>query len=117
MNTYDLLDNIEKALDGIDLDEAVELRDAEEFDSCWVRIFNITRNTEHNAEYPQSENDKLREKAFLKAYSVCKDDDIAAFVSDDFGLIFDAEVLGIADPWLEKLIDSYRRSVFPCGRL
>lgn len=59
MNTYDLLDNIEKALDGIDLDEAVELRDAEEFDSCWVRIFNITRNTEHNAEYPQSENDKL----------------------------------------------------------
>lgn len=36
MNTYDLLDNIEKALDGIDLYEAVELRDAEEFDSCWV---------------------------------------------------------------------------------
>ena len=117
MKTYDLLDNIEKALDGIDLDEAVELRDAEEFDSPWMRVFNITRNTEHNAQYPRSESDKLREKAYLKAYSVCKDDDIAAFVSDDFGLMFDAEVLGITDPWLEKLIDSYRRSVFPCGEL
>lgn len=117
MNIYDLLDNIEKALDGIDFDEAVELRETEEFDSSWVRVFNIVRNTEHNAKYPKSENDKLREQAFLKAYGVCGDDDIAAFVSDDFGLMFDAEVLGITDPWLEKLIDSYRRSVFPCGRL
>lgn len=117
MIAYDLLGSIEKAFDGIDLDEAVELREAEEFDGNWVRVYNITQNAEHNADYPQSENDKLREQAYLKAYSLCEDDDIAAFVSDDFGLMFDAEVLGIDDPWLEKLIDSYRRYVFPCGRL
>lgn len=45
------------------------------------------------------------------------DSDLAGYVSDDFGLIADARVLGYQDLWLDKLVACYEKGMIPCGSL
>lgn len=114
MNFRKMLNNIPAALEGIDIDNALDLRDSKEFDSEWIRVYNLVKE-QKSEENPKC--GKIREEAYKKVYDTLEDDEIAAYISDDFGLMFDADSLGISDPWLDKLIDSYQRSVFPCGKL
>ena len=114
MNIREMLDNIQGAVENLDIDEALDLRDSEEFDSEWVRVYHLV---EERKTAESEECRGIREKAYISALEFGEYEDIAACVSDDFGLIFDAESVGFCDPWLDKLIDCYRRSVFPCGKL
>lgn len=117
MKIREMLENIPGAIENLDIDEALDLRDSEEFDSEWVRVDDLVEHGKKEGSWDKEKSDKIRERAYLNAFDTCEDDELAAYVSDDFGLMYDAETLGIRDPWLDKLIDSYRRSVFPCGRL
>lgn len=112
-----MLDNIPGAVENLDIGEALDLRDSEEFDSEWMRLYNLVEQHKNEGEDSGAELDEICETAYMKTFDTREDDELAAYVSDDFGLMYDAETLGICDPWLDKLIDCYRRSVFPCGRL
>lgn len=115
MNVREMLDNIRAAVEDLDIDKALDLRGSEEFDREWMRIYGLVeqRKTEDSG----AELEEICEMAYLNAFDTREDDEIASYVADDFGLMYDTELLGISDPWLDKLIDCYRRSVFPCGRL
>lgn len=117
MNIREMLDNIPGAIENLDIDEALDLRDSEEFDSEWMRIYNLVEQRKNECEDSGAELEEICEMAYLNAFDTREDDEIASYVADDFGLMYDTERLGISDPWLDKLIDCYRRSVFPCGRL
>ncbi|WP_205456217.1 hypothetical protein [Clostridium botulinum] len=41
--------------------------------------------------------DEYGKKAYLKVYDLCKNDSLAAYISDDFGVIRDSELIGYAD--------------------
>lgn len=117
MNIRELIGNIPGAVEKLDIEKSLDLRDVPEFDSEWMRIYNLVEQRKNEGEDSGEELDEICEMAYMKAFDTREDDEIAAYVSDDFGLIYDADSLEISDPWLDKLIDCYRRSVFPCGKL
>jgi len=104
----------------IDLDKALDNRDLPEFDDEWVRVFEeleTIKKEEGFSEENKKISDNIREKVYLKVYGMTQDDDIAAYISDDFGLICDSELLNYKDELLEKFIKCYHNSQFPYGEL
>lgn len=114
-----IMNNIEKAVEGIDLDKALDDRDQAVFDQEWLRVFHQVEELkkERMEEYNKAklECDKYRQEAYIRIYNACENSDISACVSDDIGLIYDAEFLQYSDVWLDALISSYQNIVFPCG--
>ena len=53
----------------------------------------------------------------MKIYALSNNGELAEYVSDDFGMIADAKLLGYEDPWLNKLISCYENKTIPCGSL
>lgn len=117
MNVRKMLDNLPYAMSGINVDKALELRDVEEFDSEWMRVYNLVEQRKSNGSWDKEKSDKIRKEAFKKSLSACYNAEISALVSDDFGLMYDAKALKIRDPWLDKLISEYECNMFPCGQL
>ena len=59
---------------------------------------------------------KIREKAFMIIQQNTKNE-LAAYVSDDFGLIYDSLILNYKDEWLDKVIAVYKNKKIPSGEL
>ena len=102
--------------DDYDLDMLLDMRDDEEFDSEWIRVYDILNQVEMEQNTKKAIDD-IREKSFLIAYNLSDSSDIASCVSDDFEIICKAYVLDYNDNWLNSLIMSYARGEFPCGKL
>lgn len=99
-----------------DVDELLDLRDDDEFDSEWMRVYNILNQI--NIEDSEKQIiDSIREKSFLRVYNLSESSDIASCVSDDFEIICKACISGYDDKWLNSLIMSYAKNKFPCGKL
>ncbi len=106
--------------DELDVDELLDNRDSKVFDTEWVRVYKAIESLKNEGNYTAEEvqaNSSIRETVFMKIYGLSKDGDLAAYISDDFGLISDAELLGYEDGWLDKLIACYRKKIIPQGRL
>ena len=99
-----------------DIDELLDLRDEEIFDSNWINIFSKVNSETLVDEITQLIN-KIRELSFIKAYEYSESGDIASCVSDDFELISKCYILGLDDEWINSLILSYANGVFPCGMI
>jgi len=102
--------------DNYDLDELLDMRDDEEFDLEWMRVYEILKQVEME-ENQKKVVDDIREVSFLKAYNLSKSSDIASCVSDDFELICKAYIMNYDDNWLNALIMAYAKGEFPCGKL
>ena len=99
-----------------DVDELLDMRDDDEFDSEWMRVYNILN--EINIEDSEKQIiDRIREKSFILVYNLSESSDIASCVSDDFEIICKACISGYDDKWLNSLIMSYVKNKFPCGKL
>ncbi len=98
-----------------DLDEVLDERDCQAFDSEWVRVCNAL--DAHATGTDEQLVTRLREAAFKKTYAMTENSDLAAYVSDDFGLIGMALLTSFADPWLNALWIEYREQRLPYGEL
>lgn len=103
-------------IEDCDMDELLDMRDDDEFDSEWMRVYNVLNKINIGVSEKQI-IDSIREKSFLKAYSLSESSDIASYVSDDFEIICKACIYGYDDKWLNSLIMSYAKNKFPCGKL
>ena len=104
----------------LDIDELLDKRDAEAFDAEWIRVYNAIeslKSVENYSEMEKKNNSKVREQVFRIIYELSNDGDLAGYVSDDLGLIADAELLGFRDSWLDKLISCYENKTIPCGSI
>ncbi|MBR3823615.1 MAG: hypothetical protein IKJ39_00285 [Lachnospiraceae bacterium] len=119
MNT--LIEKLEQIDFGtLDIDEILDNRDAKVFDAEWIRVYEVVeaiKNNENYSEVEKQNNTKIRERVFLMIYEYTKDADLAGYISDDFGLIADAKLLGYNDVWLDKMVSCYENSIIPCGSL
>lgn len=119
MNTFiEKLEQIDFST--LDIDEILDNRDAKVFDAEWIRVYKVVealKNEENYSEVEKQNNKKIRERVFLMIYEYTKDTDLASYVSDDFGLIADAKLLGYQDFWLDKMIICYEKGIIPCGNL
>lgn len=69
-----------------DIDDLLDMRDEDEFDCEWMRVYNYLNNIEIE-DYEQEKINDIREKSFLMAYNLSNSSDIASCVSDDFEII------------------------------
>ncbi|WP_339628226.1 hypothetical protein [Gimesia maris] len=58
---------------------------------------------------------KIREIVYLQIFNCWKPPDLAAYVSDDFGLIGDASLLDSSDSWINGLFQAYVLHNIPVG--
>lgn len=99
-----------------DVDELLDMRDDDEFDLEWMRIYNVL--DEINIKDSEKQIiDSIRENSFLRVYDLTKSSDVASCVSDDFEIICKACICNYNDKWLNSLIMSYAKKKFPCGKL
>ena len=119
MNT--LIEKLEQIdFNTLDIEELLDNRDAEVFDTEWIRVYKAVESMKNAENYPEAEkenNTKIREQVFRKLYEFTNDSDLAGYVSDDFGLISDARLLGYKDLWLDELIACYEKGIIPRGSL
>ena len=119
MNT--LIEKLEQIdFNTLDIEELLDNRDAEVFDTEWIRVYKAVESMKNAENYPEAEkenNTKIREQVFRKLYEFTNDSDLAGYVSDDFGLISDARLLGYKDLWLDELIACYENGIIPRGSL
>lgn len=109
-----------EAFDEGDTDELLDRRDIDPFDTEWCRVSKETEALKKIQSYPdeaKKEQRKIREKAFMIMIENTAESELAAYVSDDFGLIYDSLVLNYHDEWLNKLIEAYKNKKIPAGEL
>lgn len=121
MIAEELLKKIEESMfEDLDIDELLDARDCEPFDSAWVKASDEVENWKTKMVYTQDmkkHSDQIRQKAYRKVYQLSGDSDLSAYISDDFGLIADSEQVGYQSPWLDRLTACYRSSKIPSGAL
>lgn len=89
-------------------------RDSDEFSARWMESFRCIESRKTLLDSNLNEfSTKIRELAYLKAFDRWKSPDLAAYISDDFGLIGDAITVGIKEPWTERLLNCYLDGVIP----
>ena len=100
--------------------EVLDQRDEDGFCSRWVQVFTeIEAKKSATQLSPEAEAlvSQLREATYLKAFQKWKSSDLAACVSDDFGLVGDCLVLGVDDAWVNGLFRAYASGFVPAGRV
>lgn len=97
-----------------DVASILDERDSDEFSSRWMDSFNSIEQQKGALDSPLVQCvTAIRESAYLRAYTRWKSSDLAAYISDDFGLIGDAIASGIHDPWVDRLLQSYMNGMIP----
>lgn len=111
-----LINNLRKInYENLNLDEVLSGRENITFDSEWIRVFDEIKAIKTSLKI--TDNTHIRESAYLIVYENSNSDDLAAYVSDDFGLIFDSIILNYRDEWFDKLIRCYEELNIPNGIL
>ncbi len=104
----------------LDSDKLLDSRDCDPFDSNWVQADNDIEKLKSEKGYSdiqKNENKDYCKKAFMKVCAVHTSCELAEYISDDFGLIYDSLQVGYTSPWLSKLINSYLEHKIPSGDL
>ncbi|MDE7417684.1 MAG: hypothetical protein K2N44_15510 [Lachnospiraceae bacterium] len=116
----DCLKNIDyDAFDEDCLNELLDCRDSAPFDTEWSRVnaeIDALKNDQNYTAENEEEQDEIREKAFMVIEQNIESE-LADYVSDDFGLIYDSLVLNYKDEWLDTLIEEYKNGKIPAGEL
>lgn len=99
----------------LDIDEFLNKRDIEPFDSNWVRVYQIIEELKKGRTIDSTRD--IEKKVYIIVYEQTGNNELAGYISDDFGLIADSKILDYTEEWLEKLISCYENSLLPCGVL
>lgn len=99
----------------LDVDEILDKREMDSFDSEWVRVYQAVEDQKRDKTIDDTED--IREKAFMIVYQQSGCGELAGYISDDFGLIADSKLLNYSDMWLDQLIACYENAIIPCGKL
>ncbi|VVM43637.1 hypothetical protein PS664_00421 [Pseudomonas fluorescens] len=102
-------------LQGLDIDEALDSRDEDPFDSAWMDDFNAVEAQKSKfSKDDLSFIDTLRELSFKRALRASGDSEVSARVSDDIELIAKSFLLHKEDSWsVQCLWQSYKNRKFP----
>lgn len=120
-----MMDELLEALGNIhygnlDVNGVLDERDALSFDSEWNRVYKAVEKMKAEIGYTQEQkqqNSRFREAVFKRVYKLSGHGELAEYISDDFGLIADAQHLGYEDEWLDKLTECYMNHGIPSGTL
>ena len=99
----------------LDIDDILDKRESDPLDSEWMRVYREIKELKKGKKF--DDTTEIEKKAFVTVYEKSHNDELAGYISDDFGLIADGKVLNYADEWLDKLAVCYEKAIIPCGEL
>ena len=118
VEVLDALDLKESA--DADIDAYLDARDEDPFDSDWLSAHQELESRKRGLDEPslrklERANGKLRERVFKRVLGQAGDD-IAGYISDDFGLMFDALAMDdLEASWVFGLYECY--ATLPSGSI
>ncbi|MDN9010147.1 hypothetical protein [Brevibacillus laterosporus] len=107
-------------LDEANIENLLYKRDNPVFSKEWMRIYTELSTLKKNKSVSSlyvSTNEELRKNIFLQVLKISSQDDLAAYISDDFGLIFVSVVFTYSDEWVNGLWNEYQEKRIPQGEL
>ena len=108
--------NLPKILEKLSEEEyytILDKRDCDTFSEQWMQVYNIIKQLKEQKNIPATYNENIRKKAFCIVFDITNNDDLAAYISDDLGLIIDAIKVGANDHLINALWLSYKNGVIP----
>lgn len=117
MNIEKIIKNIKEFdYSSIDVDEFLDDRDIDEFDSEWGNVYaKIDKD-----EIPDSlrkQSDEYRKEVFLAIDEIIGVSELSEYISDDIELLMFADYLGIDTEWFSKFAAKYENGELPTGVL
>ena len=91
----------------------LDKRDCDTFSEQWRQVYNIIEQFKKQKNIPATYNENIRKKVFCIVFDITNNDDLAAYISDDLGLIIDAIKVGANDHLINALWLSYKNGVIP----
>ena len=118
VEVLDALDLKESA--DADIDAYLDARDEDPFDSDWLSAHQELESRKRGRALLRKlerANGKLRERVFKRVLGQAGDD-IAGYISDDFGLMFDALAMDdLEASWVFGLYECYASATLPSGSI
>ncbi|MBR8653485.1 hypothetical protein KDH83_09225 [Achromobacter sp. Marseille-Q0513] len=105
-----------------DIDAYLDARDEDPFDSDWLAAHQEVESRKRGLDELslrklERANGKLRERVFKRVLGQAGDD-IAGYISDDFGLMFDALAMDdLEASWVFGLYECYASAALPSGSI
>lgn len=96
------------------IEQLLDARDSDHFATRWMCAYNAIDSQKDRIDSIQSDISTLiRKTTYLRTFARWKSPALAAYISDDFGLIADAAALGTHDNWIDALLLQYKSGVIP----
>ena len=95
------------------IDNILVERDDNFFSEQWMQAYNEVEKQKKQLGVPSTYNEDIRKIVFNMVLEITNNDDLAAYISDDFGLIWDAEKVDINNNWINVLWQSYKKGEIP----
>lgn len=95
------------------IDNILVERDDNFFSEQWMQAYNEVEKQKKQQGVPSTYNEDIRKIVFNMVLEITNNDDLAAHISDDFGLIWDAEKVDINNNWINVLWQSYKKGEIP----
>lgn len=95
------------------IDNILFERDDNFFSEQWMQAYNEVEKQKKQQGVPSTYNEDIRKIVFNMVLEITNNDDLAAYISDDFGLIWDAEKVDINNNWINVLWQSYKKGEIP----
>ncbi len=99
----------------VDINAVISKREGKDFES--ELVLRLNKITEIKRNKPKSAFDYIEdfvEEIFVHVFQNTNSDDLSAYISDDFGMFFEAMHMKIEDEWLNGLISVYADGEIPC---
>ena len=83
---FELLDKLKKVnYETIDIDDFLDQRECDPFDSEWVRVYQAIEELKKGKEMVDTR--EIEKKAYITVYEKTECDDLAGYIADDFGSV------------------------------
>lgn len=102
----------------MDIEGILDQRDMPAFDTGWMKVYEQLGQLKKEKVYSDADREDckiLRQEVFEFVYNQTEDDDLAGYISDDFGLIYDSLKLDYQSEWMDKFLHQYLNGQVPTG--
>lgn len=95
-----------------DINDYLDYRDSQDFDSHWIQAFNDLENHDFPDEFIYQITE-IREQVFKDIYKSTQSSELASYLSDDIELIMKSEFFNSQHAFVEKLAQDYLDKKLP----
>lgn len=95
------------------IDNILNERDNNFFSEQWMQAYHEVENSKKQQGVPANYGEEIRKNAFNIVLKITDNDDLAAYISDDLGLILDAEKVNVNNSWINALWQAYKNGEIP----